>query len=921
MVSGKNWQAGRDIVVEQTLIQTHHPPDPAQLQKDYLETIIRVHRRLPLMSLDPQSGRETGRITLGNVYVSLNVSQPLELPFQNKQGQTRSAAAYAHHRKRLVVLGDPGSGKSTFLRYLAIRLAQGLLQPEGDWQKHLRWPVYPRQQQTERLSEKKDEDPLGFQRWTTPYLPVFITLRDFAATSFNPRNPRAFAPIIESSLKNLELESALPIVKKAMRAGKAIFLFDGVDEVALEKRPQIWQAIGALRRGPYADCPWITTCRKLSYVETEAEVAGARAAVLLNTLNQTQIERFVSAWFDTLRQTGDITAEQATGWTKRLLSAARGPLRNLAGNPMILTIMALVQSSRATLPEERVKLYLACVDTLLFRWQQHKENAEDELPRELARLGLKPDTVKNLLAEIAWQAHTTQTNRKDEPADIPAGVVLKLANKHLKDPEKANRFLSYTEQRAHLLIGRGGEDQFYYAFPHRTFQEYLAARWLVGLPDFGEKAGKLAEQGEFWRTTLLMAAEELVYNYEAVGKNTLLRELRDILPNGQPAPGNAPGWQRVWRAGEMLAVLAPLDPPPNSLEQKRLTRLQTDLAALLNQGELTPVERAEAADALARLGDPRPGVGTVPLPRPLPRKRERGAILPPPSGGRAGEGGEIPHILWQPVPAGAFLMGGDEKAYQPVQAQTVFLPAFEISRYPITNAQFNAFVKAGGYAQSRYWRAAQKAGYWRDGKFKGDFYSEARDKPYDFGTPFTLPNHPVVGVSWYEAVAFCYWLTEQFKAQNEKFKMIIRLPTEAEWEKAARGRDGRKYPWGNEKEEIAARCNMANAGIGASSAVGIFPGGASPYGVLDMSGNVWEWCSTVWDKKAYPYQVQDEWTEAYLGTNVHRSLRGGAFDFSADFVRCASRVRLDPNLGYRVGGFRVVCAPAVGNLESEKSGI
>ena len=102
---------------------------------------------------------------------------------------------------------------------------------------------------------------------------------------------------------------------------------------------------------------------------------------------------------------------------------------------------------------------------------------------------------------------------------------------------------------------------------------------------------------------------------------------------------------------------------------------------------------------------------------------------------------------------------------------------------------------------------------------------------------YNLPNHPVVAVSWYEALAFCNWL-------GEKLGVKVSLPTEAQWEKAARGTDGRQYPWG---EKITPdHANYAETKIDATSAVGIFPKGASPYGALDMSGNVWEWCLTKW---------------------------------------------------------------------------
>ena len=236
-------------------------------------------------------------------------------------------------------------------------------------------------------------------------------------------------------------------------------------------------------------------------------------------------------------------------------------------------------------------------------------------------------------------------------------------------------------------------------------------------------------------------------------------------------------------------------------------RLRKWLVALIEAGALPPAERAAAGDALARLGDPRPGVGLT----------------------AAG----IPDIAWCDVPAGPFLMGNtkdtDEMAYDDEKPQKQLnLPAYRISKYLITNAQYDAFVRDGGYTAKR-WRACWTAAGL---KWKGD-----RSEPEKYGGVFDLPNHPVVNVTWYEALAFCGWL-------GEKLGHPVTLPTEAQWEKAARGPDGRRYPWG--PEITPQHANYDETGIGTTSAVGVFPLGASPCGALDMSGNAWEWCLTRW---------------------------------------------------------------------------
>ena len=213
-----------------------------------------------------------------------------------------------------------------------------------------------------------------------------------------------------------------------------------------------------------------------------------------------------------------------------------------------------------------------------------------------------------------------------------------------------------------------------------------------------------------------------------------------------------------------------------------------------------------------------------------------------------------------------------------------------------------------------------------------------------WGGVYDLPNHPAVMITWYEAWAYCRWLTHRMQeAERIPTGLEIRLPTEAEWEKAARGglqipvdpiivgaglapapggqpqglslqenpNPARRYPWGATAEldvDDPDRANYYATGIGATSAVGIFPAGASPYGCLDMSGNVWEWCLTQWVDNYADYGRNEPGLNNPEG-GARRVVRGGAFfDYRQD-VRCACRFRGGPD-GLRWGqGFRPVVAP------------
>jgi formylglycine-generating enzyme required for sulfatase activity len=213
------------------------------------------------------------------------------------------------------------------------------------------------------------------------------------------------------------------------------------------------------------------------------------------------------------------------------------------------------------------------------------------------------------------------------------------------------------------------------------------------------------------------------------------------------------------------------------------------------------------------------------------------------------------------IPAGKFPMGEGGEAHP------VYLPAFYIAKYPLTNRFYQSFIDAAGY---------QPPPGWRDGHHLE-----------------LLSDHPVVNISWYDAVAYCHWLS----AETGK---VYRLPTEAEWEKAARGTDGRPYPWGHEFDKAC--CNTGEGGIGRTTPVDAYPSGASPYGVMDMAGNVWEWCNSLYAN--YPYRTDDGREDA--SAEDWRVLRGGSWFDMEWGARAARRLSGQPDSVSRNTGFRVV---------------
>jgi len=241
-------------------------------------------------------------------------------------------------------------------------------------------------------------------------------------------------------------------------------------------------------------------------------------------------------------------------------------------------------------------------------------------------------------------------------------------------------------------------------------------------------------------------------------------------------------------------------------------------------------------------------------------------------------------FAWIKIPAGRVTLenlwdDGDTYIGKKGQSKAVDVSAFEIAKYPITNAQFAKFIEAGGYNNQTWWTesgwAQRETNGWTEPRYWGD-------------KKWNGAEQPVVGVSWYEAIAFCLWLSDVSGEQ-------IMLPTEQQWQRAAQGDDGRTYPWGNEFDKH--RCNTDESGISKTTPVTQYAGkGDSPFGVVDISGNVWEWCLTEYFTGS-----------VYINNSLPRVLRGGSWGSYAGVARAAFRSLDDPSYRDYGIGFRVVC--------------
>ena len=748
----------------------------------------------------------------------------------------------------VVITGNPGSGKSTLLKHLALCLADDMLIDE----------------------DQASLDTLEF--WPhKPYTPVFIELRALIRTAFpNMDDQVTLAKILgyidEEQLKPHDIHGYLvkgtegeeTPLRVQMRAGEVIFFLDGLDEVPdaaeAERRSQIKEIVRELR-GAFPDCRMVITSRPHAYAgDWQIEDFGQ---VTLAPLDEDRLEELAQRLFRVVL--GDGNADEQAEQFRQAVAKVEDKLRQ---TPLFFTLMAQIWlNNQHLLPEQRLPtltrgaIFEKCVDMLISRWTRKDLSGSSVA----SRIGMDEVQLRALLANLAYRVHKQVGSRDD--AVFEAGEVLNtIISMQLGriDPYELNDALS---QRAGVLFA---PDAGKFQFAHRNIREYLAARYLATADDFPQNAVQIIrEPGDRWRAVLDLLPDEL--SPERLWK--LIEALLAKRDTPLPDTDDDPLWRCItYGTRWMHQYELPDDEDLRLILRKRNAPF---IAAIIERGLLlVSDERAEMGRILSVFGDPRPGISIV-------------------------DG--VPEIAWSAlIPAGEYPIGGDENALNSLPAEQYTLEySFRISKYPITYGQFQAFLDAtDGYGSADY--------DWFEGLAAEEPHCAMREQAFKYA------NHPRDNVNWYQAMAFARWLswkeTGEFLTLAEIDRWPVRLPTEREWEIAARGPEGLLYPYGNEFDR--AKGNTSETGIRQTSAVGIFADGAAWCEALDMSGNVWEWCLN-------PVDVPDDGFAAEnLRSNARRVLRGGSWFSTHHDARAAYRHNFIP--GYRVNffGFRLCCVRA-----------
>jgi formylglycine-generating enzyme required for sulfatase activity len=698
-----------------------------------------------------------------------------------------------------------------------------------------------------------------------PVVPVLVSLFHYAGA---PLADWVRSLLQEPGHLRFDDDEALFAFLKGGQA-RCAFLLDGLSEVSPPYRDRLADELARWMAG-YPDCPAIFTSRPQDgFWRRLREQVGQ--VIIIQPVDPGQVKEYLMAHLG--RSQGGALYESL------------GPrVRHLVRLPLILKLVMEMGATGESIPDNRGELYAGFVSRLLRRDTGWPIDAE-----------IPESTMRSALVALAYHLGLSQK------LTCPRDEAIRVMARATDEGDAEAIFTSCVRQG--LLADEGTV----WFSPHQTVQEYLAALALCEVADLEvglgaglrlvkrvqqrltrEPQGLAALAADDWWTGTFLQLAGLVEDADALART--VARVNPFLASCCAEEGCAVSEPiRLHLEVRSTRLLSSERIADRRRAVAALARMESDQvldSLFLAAGDRDPEVRNLALQGLSRVDEMacehamRVLLGTD-------RRPWFGALRYLAIHGDESLCRKIPweRMLGQPlvyVPAGPFLMGSDPvadpQACQEEKPQhQLTLPAFWIGRYPITVAQFQGFLEASGARRQRADRTPGPAG------------------------------HPAASVIWHEALDFCRWL-------GQETGLPAMLPSEAEWEKAARGTDGRLYPWGNDWD--ASCCNTREGKCGKSMPIGAYsPRGDSPYGCTDMAGNVWEWTRSLWGtglrfpQFAYPYDPSDGREYLDAANKVRRVLRGGSWYNDRRYARCANRGRLLPYLLYYRAGFRVAVGP------------
>jgi formylglycine-generating enzyme required for sulfatase activity len=617
--------------------------------------------------------------------------------------------------------------------------------------------------------------------------------------------------------------------RSKLEGGNCLVMMDGLDEAPERRvRERIARLFEKATRA-FQKCDFLVTTRPQT--NTGDSVLADFHPVLIGSLEPPEITTFFDHFARALVLNDAETKSFKEGL--ELALASRPEIREMAGNAVMLTALAVLQHNDQRLPEYRVELYGSILGWLAAA-REHRED------RPTAEKCLEYMRKLALAMQDAPGGRLVQMNKRS---------AAELLAREFGGSVDANEELLERETNDSGIVSSLGSDL---KFWHLSFQEYLAAREIGSLSE-KQQIERVVESGKLyqpeWRETMRLLGGVLRQQGEAKIEGLF----HAILGRLGQRPTLVDQARCAALLGAMMRDLSRMGYEPKTPDYARTVKA---VMGIFDAGEAEKIDlktRIEAADALGQVGDPR-----------------------------------LDEDNWVEIPAGTFHMGaqkGNKKGrnYDPEAdhdegpVHEVTLRPYRIGRFPVTVQEFGAFITDGGYLARKHW----VEGF---GRF---------EEPMGWEQQKQYPNRPVGGVSWFEAAAYCSWKGG-------------RLPTEAEWERAARGPAGTRYAWGN--DPLDASCANYQSVVGHPTPVGLFPKGTTAEGLCDILGNVWEWCQD-W---LIPYVTEAQTNTTRPKKGAVKVVRGAAWNYSPDCVRVSFRAQAEQASRIPTFGFR--CAVSVAQV-------
>jgi formylglycine-generating enzyme required for sulfatase activity len=889
----------------------------------YQQALVTHTEELPWWHIDPGFACQYGgdrAVLLQNVYVAAN-ARPLRERYQlearhldevsDREPQPLDTVIQRPENRLMVLKGLAGSGKTTFVNHLV-------------WQRGMDPQALPEQ-------------------WRE--LPVIrLRLRhlqqDLGSRAENPIWQGVRADLHFDSRTEEGRDRYLYAIQDCLKRRGGIVLLDGLDELpgGQVERERFLSVVDKFTKHDLhpEHGRLLLTTRPHAFNESTAGgilTLPDFSVAKLAPLSAEQQNEFLQNWSRALGRRKGWIEPQCQKWRINIIREldSHPYLRELAQRPLWLTLIATLQAHRGRLPEDRIVLFDELIELMLHRWQSWRIETGEGIDEQVIKRFLNASEFRSALEAMAYDLHRRGDQGQGEEAEslyLPWKELIGILAKELDGVQGINssEYLVYLSEGAALLeVDESGR----YGFFITSFQEFLAAGHLAEQDDLKQRLTRhLGENPVHWREVAEYLPGIIHLRYPRFGA---LAVFNHLVPEAPPGAGDTKAfsqipettWRLVLHCARALLDLR-LDDEKHQPLHDRLSAVRERLGQWLLRwvegGFLPAQERAEAGDVLGHLGDPRfHGPERMCLPR-LYR------------------GEEEPTLGFVKAPGGEFWMGSnkgddpDAADYEMVEGKAHRVDCVEqdywVARYPVTVAQFGVFMEEEGYEDASWWSEqglAWKTGEWDSALKEEDFGSrdifkfyqdllarrgvELRHQPMDWENQRGFFTRPVTGVCWFEAQAYCNWLNARIRTLDEvewiKADYRVRLPTEAEWEKAVRAGDLRRYPWGND-EWSAHRAN-AEGKIGRPSTVGMYPEGINSLDIHDLSGNVWEWTRSVYG--VYPYNAAEaEKASPQSGDTL--VFRGGSWVGDARHARCAARGGNLPDLCNYDLGFRVVLSLA-----------